>query len=322
MKRHHVTQPYPLFHPSTPRPVARSTLCPLPPILNEPSWCRRTDLLQSRPTHLPLVALGAGAHHLNCDGSLPMNSLPASRVVYRLGYLLVAVTALGTTGCADDLVAMRPAFLDRFFPEPYDATTGAIVKPSERIDELRQIGETASSKSPAEQQQISAALAGQIQREQDPLIRREIVKALANLNSPVAGAVAAAGLKDPDRDVRITCCRTIAERRGPQATVQLSEVLDRDNSADVRIAAVRGLGTLGDAAALPSLVTALESRDPAVQYAAIDATRAIRTAQGGSDLGTDVNAWLAYAQGQTPRPTQPDSTGPVQWAKRLVPGWN
>ena len=251
-----------------------------------------------------------------------MRSLLDRRSFCQIGYLLVAVTSLGVAGCAEDLTAIRPAFLDRYFPEPYDATTGAIVKPSERIAELRHIGKTAESRNPAEQQQISSALAGQIQRERDPLIRREIVNALSHFNTPIAGAVAAAGLKDPDRDVRIACCRAIAERRAPEAVKQLSEVVERDNSTDVRIAAVRGLGTLRNPAALPKLVTALESRDPAVQLAAIDAARSIRVAQGGADLGNDVNAWLAYANGQPPRSTPSESTSPVEWAKRIVPRWN
>jgi HEAT repeat protein len=237
--------------------------------------------------------------------------------------LLLAILALSTAGCADELASMRPVFLDRYFPEKYDATTGAIVKPAERIDEIRALGENARSQSPAEQQPIATALAKQIQREQDPLVRRAIIRSLSNFQTPMAGAVIAAGLNDPDRDVRIASCEEISEHRSADAASRLTQVLERDNSVDVRIAAIRGLGALKDAASLPRLVPALESRDPAVQLAAIDAARAIRRDQGGEDLGGDVNAWIAFAQGRQPTiASQPAPSAPLQWARRLVPGWN
>ncbi|MCG8584334.1 MAG: HEAT repeat domain-containing protein [Pirellulales bacterium] len=238
--------------------------------------------------------------------------------------VVVAALACASVGCtADDLAQMRPVFLDRFVPEEDDGTTAAIVSPSQRIEQLRELGETAASRSPAEQQQIAATLAKQIQREQDPLVRQVIIRALAKTPTPLAGSVILAGLKDPDRDVRATCCHAIASRGGQDAAAQLTQVLERDNSVDVRIAAIRALGELKNASALPSLVPALESRDPAIQFAAIDATRAIRTSQGASDLGNDVNAWLAYARGQQPPiAAQPESSTPLRWAKRMVPGWN
>jgi hypothetical protein len=239
-------------------------------------------------------------------------------------HLLLATAALWMSGCtAEDLSTMRPVFLDRFYPAENDETIAAIESPAERIAELRELGENAASKSPAEQQQLAAALAKQIQREQDPLVRRAIVNALSNLKTPMADAVILAGLNDPDRDVKIASCKAIALRGGAEAAPKLAQVLERDNNIDTRLAAIRALGELRNPVVLPSLVPALGSRDPAIQFAAIEATRSIRTAQGGADLGNDVNAWLAYAQGrQPPIAAQPEPSSSVHWAKRLVPGWD
>ena len=251
---------------------------------------------------------------------IPYMCQTISRVVCLL-FVVIVITASGCT--TDDWAQLRPVFLDRYFPEEIDPNTSAIRKPAERLTELRDLAETMQQKSPAEQQQIATALAQQIQREQDPLIRRGIVIALAKTQTPLATAVITAGLKDPERDVRIACCQAISERRVPGSAAQLTQVLERDNSVDVRLAAIRAIGVLNDASALGSLVPALESRDPAIQFAAMDAARAIRSTQGGPDLGNDVNAWIAYAQGQTSVPgPSPEGSSSESWAQRLIPGWN
>ena len=59
----------------------------------------------------------------------------------------------------------------------------------------------------------------------------------------------------------------------------------------MRLKALRELGALGDAAAVPALARALEDPDPAVQYRAVGALKAV----SGRDLGDDVNAWRSWA---------------------------
>ena len=119
-----------------------------------------------------------------------------------------------------------------------------------------------------------------------------------------------ATLDDPDADVRAAACEAWGTRPGADATEVLVRTLASDVDIDVRLAAARALGQTGDPAAIEALGHALEDRDPAMQYRAIESLREIT----GEDFGNDANRWRQYVRGETPDPPQP-----VSLAERLAP---
>src|SRR5207244_3209345 len=105
-----------------------------------------------------------------------------------------------------------------------------------------------------------------------------------------------AGLKDPERDVRVACCEAWSKRPGAESTRILAEALSTDTDHDVRIAAVKGLSGSGEKEAVKALAVALEDPDPAMQYCAVASMRDVT----GQDLGNDVNAWRELAKKDDP----------------------
>ncbi len=67
----------------------------------------------------------------------------------------------------------------------------------------------------------------------------------------------------------------------------LSEVVAQEQEVDVRLAAVRGLGKYHDPRAVQALGSALDDRDPAVQYVAMQSLEKAT----GRDMGEDVRRW-------------------------------
>jgi HEAT repeat protein len=74
------------------------------------------------------------------------------------------------------------------------------------------------------------------------------------------------------------------------------------------MAAARALGGTRDPASVAALGTALDDKDPAMQYRAMAALKNV----SGKDLGNDVRAWQQYVKGETPQ-----SQAPTSIAERL-----
>ena len=214
--------------------------------------------------------------------------------------------AVGWLGCAGSKPALRwPTATNRtdFVP--------GIVPPAERIDTLRSLGRKAAGAGPAEQQTISADLAAVYEREEDPLIRAEIVRAMGGYPTESAAFVLESAVGDSDSDVRLAACEALGKRGDPEAVGMLTTVLSSDMDIDVRMAAARALGETGDSAAVSPLGRILEERDPALQHQAVMSLRKC----SGQDLGNDVNRWRQYVRGETPDP--PRSISVAERVKRL-----
>jgi HEAT repeat protein len=205
-----------------------------------------------------------------------------------LGYAVIVSVCAGCTG---------QIWSFRAKPDPVLANLN-IETPQERVKKLQEMSVTAREGGPAEAERISAELAQAIQSEEDPLIRVEILRVLAVCKTSTALAVLTAAMRDTDHDVRIVCCEAWAERGGEEAIRALSDLLANDRSADVRLAAARALGRLGDPAATTALAAALEEGDPAMQFRAVQSLRSV----SGRDFGNDANAWREFANGGNPQP--------------------
>jgi HEAT repeat protein len=179
-----------------------------------------------------------------------------------------------------------------------------------RAASIREIGPRAKDGDAAAQTKACEQLALQIRTEPDPIVRRAIQETVADFQTPMANAILLAGLNDEDRDVKVTCCRLLGQRKEPKAVAPLSKMVAVDADLDVRLAAVDALGAMETKESIAGLAAALKDRDPAMQYAGVEAMKKV----SDQDLGNDVQAWRQYADSVAgPAPaasiaTQPDDT--------------
>lgn len=176
-----------------------------------------------------------------------------------------------------------------------------IETPSQRIVELRELAQEAPERPQAEQEQVALQIAHSIKSELDPLVRSEMIRALASFQTASAQSVLIAGLQDPETQVRVACCESLGQRQGTEVITALGETLANDTDIDVRLAAARSLGETGDSAAIKSLGVALEDTNPALQYRAVESLQALT----GGNYGYDVNAWREYVSGTAAEPPAP-----------------
>lgn len=214
------------------------------------------------------------------------------RVLFHGARCLTAAAALLLAGCS--LASHLPGW--PLFGAKADRTS--YLTPPKRIARLHKIAETAPAKSAAERERIAVELGWQMRDEKDPILRKEIIRALARIDAPTAKRLLGAALQDTDVPVRIAAVEAIAAQGGPGAVEILAAALEKDHNIDVRLAAARGLGKLEDPSAVPALAAALESSDPALQYRAMQSLKSAT----GKDFGNDVAAWREYARGGHPQP--------------------
>jgi HEAT repeat protein len=182
-----------------------------------------------------------------------------------------------------------------------------IKTPQDRALELAELAEAAAQKTPEEQSYITAQLADEIRTEEDPVMRRHILRALAAYPTPLALAILTAGLQDGDLEVRRAACLSLGRYGGPQAVGALTQAANSATDMDVRITAVRALGMTGDKLSLAPLTDALVDPDPAIQFRAQESLRAV----SGRDFGGNVQAWREYAK------TGDSTAAEISFAERL-----
>jgi len=172
----------------------------------------------------------------------------------------------------------------------------SIITPRMRIATIQEIAARGAGAEGDEQLRITQQLATQIQTEPDPLVRQAIQEAIGGFSTPLATAVLKAGLSDEDLDVRLTCCQWLGQRNDPNMVGVLRGVLENDQQLDARLAAIDALGKIPSTASVAALAVAVNDRDPALQYAGVEALKLV----SGKDLGNDVAAWRQYASSDQP----------------------
>ncbi len=205
----------------------------------------------------------------------------------RIVACLLAACLLGVVGCASGkpwrpFQDQKKAARER---EKYGPTA------DERIKELTADAKQAQAGTPHEQHEFTQALVATVLEEHDPRVRAEILEIAAGFDTAAATAICKGALEDPDERVRMAACSAWGKRGGPEAVQLLAARYQTDAELDVRLRALRELGTLGDKQAIPVLARALEDSDPAVQYRAVAALKKV----SGRDLGNDVNKWREWA---------------------------
>ena len=208
--------------------------------------------------------------------------------VDKLSVLAISCCLAAASGCAataEQIASWKPG------KKTVDQELG-VKTPDDRAKELRKLRKTAKKQKPEEQQRLSAELAKEIQHENAPIQRRNILKTLAELPTPMATAVIVAALKDPDFETRRCACECLGHRGGKETVEELTRVLTSDTHPDVRLAAVRALGHTKDSTALIPLSEALADADPAMQTRAVESLTAI----SGHHYGNNLEAWRQFAK--------------------------
>lgn len=222
---------------------------------------------------------------------------PASPSRARCAVLLLLVAEICAAGCQMWPFRSR----DRL----------AIVTPAMRVATVREAAARGRKADPPQQEEICQQFAEQIRTEPDPIVRRSIQQAVAEFETPLAQAILMAGLNDDDHDVRLTCCQLLGERGDPLAVDGLKKVIIGNDDNDVRLAAVDALGQIDSPESELALAIAVRDRDPAMQYAGVQAMRRVCD----EDLGADAAAWRQYAdtlgpQADNSMAKQPQSSSP------------
>jgi HEAT repeat protein len=175
-----------------------------------------------------------------------------------------------------------------------------VTAPHERIAELRRQRDRAGKMSSAEAEQLAARLAPLCGDEQDPMIRAEIVRTLGTLRASSAQQTLLAAGQDPSAEVRIAACQAWGTIRSETAVNELARIISSDMDPEVRFAAAKGLGKTGGTQAITALGAALEDRDPAMQYLAMESLEKC----SGENYGKDVRRWQQYVQSHVPAQTE------------------
>lgn len=172
----------------------------------------------------------------------------------------------------------------------------SIITPAMRIAAIREGTARARDTDSAAQAKSVDELVTQIRTERDPIVRKAIQESVAEYDVPMARQVLIAGLNDEDLDVRLTCCHCLGGRGEPEAVPALRKILESDDTLDVRLAAADALGKINTPESIEALSLAVKDRDPALQYAGVEALKSI----SGQDLGNDVKAWQQFTEQPAP----------------------
>jgi hypothetical protein len=179
----------------------------------------------------------------------------------------------------------------------------SIITPAMRIAAIREGGARARDADSTEQAASVDELVVQIRTERDPIVRKAIQEAVAEYQTPLARDVLIAGLKDEDLDVRLACCRKLGARAEPESVIALRGLLEGDEKLDVKLAAADALGKINTPESVAALSLAVKDRDPALQYAGVEALKGL----SGQDFGNDVKAWQEFTEQGQPA-TQPKAS--------------
>src|SRR5487761_1750372 len=181
-------------------------------------------------------------------------------------YLVIACLA----GCASGDKSNGRKWYDpfSFFCNEKEGPKVKITTSQQRVKILRALAKQASTLPPEEQERATDELCQALSKENDILVRAEMLRCIAVFPSPRAEAM------------RVLC-----------------ETLASDTDIDVRLAAARALGRLKDPQSVAALALALDDTNPAIQYRAMQSLKAVT----GKNYQT-IKDWREYAQGDKSEP--------------------
>ncbi|MEE2685974.1 MAG: HEAT repeat domain-containing protein [Planctomycetota bacterium] len=165
--------------------------------------------------------------------------------------------------------------------------------------QLKQLREAVIEMPRGEQVRHAEALGANIAETEDMVLQLELVRTLAVFDVPEAIPGLRQASESDIPEVRIAACRAWELQSSPERVGILLQRVAGDTNQDVRIAAMRALGTCRATTDQPrireSLVDLLDDDDPAIQYAAAQSLEA----SSGLDLNTNIRLWKDLLSGET-----------------------
>ena len=171
--------------------------------------------------------------------------------------------------------------------------------PSDRMKNIRMLGECAYLVPADRQDFYASALSEIIHQETDALIRREAVLAIANYRGPVTVEALGFAAEDGDKDVRLAVCRAWMKYSGQESVPAVIGILASETDLDIRLEAIEVLGKMKDRRAIPAMIAPLSTTDPALHHYSVAALQSIT-----GHSGADPKQWLAYCQGEIEKPQE------------------
>lgn len=237
---------------------------------------------------------------------------PITALLLRPAPLLAIGLALATTGCSEpwriwrrggnELASMSP-------PSTSDPKASATV-----AQWARSVADEAPKLEPAESRRLAKEIQERLTTEPSDWNRRELVLALAALQTPETLPGMTNALADPSSTVREAACTGLGSIKSQQAIRLLGNTLATDNNLDVRLAAARELGHHRRPEAVLALAAVLDDPDAALRHRAMVSLGS----SAPQDFGGDATAWKQYAANlmmdmDSPASMvaeQPDGSGP------------
>ena len=190
-------------------------------------------------------------------------------------------------------------------PVPKEIKTRYGPTSKDRLQVIRKQRTQAKHGSEKVKEEISEKLAEEIRTEPNAFLRQEIVRALAECDTPQAANILRAGLNDESVDVQIQCCRGWAKWGTDESVSVLGQILDNKLAAiDLKIAAIDALQTVGQPGA-------------AIQYTALKALQKITK----KDLLDDQEAWQAYLAEEQEKSSHLEAKGASSSTDRTFFWW-
>lgn len=169
-----------------------------------------------------------------------------------------------------------------------------------RRDKLRALAANADQMPPAEQERVSRDLVSLLNEDSIVLLRLEAIRTLGAFQTSTAANALHHALKDGDPEVRIAAVKAFEQRGGQESFDALATTINSDTNIDVRLAATRAMASYRGPAAEQALAIALDDKDPALQYRAMQSLRDI----SDRDYGNNAVAWREYLRGGNPAPSE------------------
>ena len=232
-------------------------------------------------------------------------------IITKILFPTFAGLAVLLCGCAveNEHIAKLPLF------EAKSDKIPGLDPPHQRKKIIREKGAKGAKASESEKEILVAQLVYEYQTSPDPNMRREAVDALAKIPHPQRDRYLREILQDDNPFVRLSALEALGKTySGPkeELTALLLDRMKTDVDKDVRLAAVRILGTVfpkgtsGDLhrSVILELGNLLDDKIPAIRYEAMQSLQKVT----GQDYGNDINRWaeyMRYVRGEVPNlPTE------------------
>ena len=206
--------------------------------------------------------------------------------------LFVIIIAGSVIGCHDGpLYSMKT--INPFFLREWAADEKLGPTDFKRRKELQQLVVTMPRLPEAEQRQWLGQINAILENDKNAEMRTLAIRALEGYGGEEAIVTCEKHLNDESPKVRMACCDVLGTKTTDRSYQILAETIGSESNDDVQVAAIRAIGKHRSERATQLLKEPLESRNPAIRFASVQALQS----STGKSLGDDPATWVAYLNG-------------------------